>query len=139
MLSRPLDPCSIVRVQSWDAEANATSYTLSRSGSSSGPFTAIAQLTTNSFTDTNVLNGGTYYYVIHSANLTGQSADSLPVSAQLVSLTPPNLSFTASGGALQFNIPGRVFARVDVAKPVTGLAPSNGRDPQYFFKLGTSF
>jgi hypothetical protein len=56
--------------------------------------------------DTNVVNGGTYYYVIRAANLTGESPDSLPVSAQLVSLAPPNLSFTASGGELQFSWPG---------------------------------
>jgi fibronectin type 3 domain-containing protein len=90
----------------WNAVANATSYTLSRSGNSGGPFTAIAQLSGTSFTDTSVVNGGTYYYVVRAANFTGESPDSLSVSAQLVSLLPPNLSFTISGGELQFNWPG---------------------------------
>jgi fibronectin type 3 domain-containing protein len=90
----------------WDNEADATSYTLSRSGNSGGPFTAIAQLSGTNFTDTNVVNGGTYYYVVRAANLTGESSDSMPVSAELVSLTPPNLSFTVSGGELQFSWPG---------------------------------
>jgi hypothetical protein len=90
----------------WDGEANATSYTLSRSTNSSGPFAAIAQLSGTSFTDTNVVNGGTYYYVVRAANFTGESPDSLPVSAQLVSLVPPNLLFTTSNGELQFSWPG---------------------------------
>ncbi len=90
----------------WNHVANATSYTLSRSDNSGGPFTPIAQLSGTSFTDTNVTNGGTYYYVVRAANFTGESLDSLPVSAQLVSLVPPNLAFTISGGELQFTWPG---------------------------------
>jgi hemolysin activation/secretion protein len=42
------------------------------------------------------------------------------------------------GGAVQFNVPGHVFARIDVAKPMTARRPGNGRDPQYFFRLGVS-
>jgi len=43
------------------------------------------------------------------------------------------------GGAIQLNVPSRVFARIDVAKPYTSLTPGNGRDPQYFFRFGVSF
>ena len=44
------------------------------------------------------------------------------------------------GGAVQFNVPAHVFFRVDVAKPTTtGFVASNGRNPQYFFRLGVSF
>lgn len=43
------------------------------------------------------------------------------------------------GGAVQFNVPDRVFARIDVATPITARLPGNGRDPQYFFRLGVSF
>jgi hemolysin activation/secretion protein len=53
--------------------------------------------------------------------------------------TPATTTLGGYGGALQFNIPGRVFARFDLATPATGRTPSNGRDPQYFFRLGTSF
>ncbi|MHB8816652.1 MAG: ShlB/FhaC/HecB family hemolysin secretion/activation protein [Steroidobacteraceae bacterium] len=42
------------------------------------------------------------------------------------------------GGAIQFNVPGHVFARIDIAKPATARRPGNGRDPQYFFRLGVS-
>lgn len=40
------------------------------------------------------------------------------------------------GAALQVNMPDRFFARVDVATPISKEEPTNGRDPQYFFRLG---
>jgi hemolysin activation/secretion protein len=40
------------------------------------------------------------------------------------------------GVALQLSVPGRFFTRVDVATPLSSQDPSNGRDPQYFFRLG---
>jgi hemolysin activation/secretion protein len=43
------------------------------------------------------------------------------------------------GGAVQFNIPGHVFARVDVATQITSVQPTNGRNPQYFFRVGGTF
>ena len=44
-----------------------------------------------------------------------------------------------AGVGLQFNLPGRVFSRLDVAKPLTDREPSNGRDPQYYFRFGMNF
>jgi hemolysin activation/secretion protein len=43
------------------------------------------------------------------------------------------------GGAVQFNVPNHVFARVDVATPITAREPGNGRKPQYWVRLGVSF
>jgi hemolysin activation/secretion protein len=43
------------------------------------------------------------------------------------------------GGAVQFNVPDHVFARVDVATPITARQPGNGRQPQYWVRLGVSF
>ena len=40
------------------------------------------------------------------------------------------------GVALQLSVPNRFFARIDVATPISSHDPSNGRDPQYFFRLG---
>ena len=56
----------------------------------------------------------------------------------LASITPRYVNIGGWGGAIQFNVPGRVFARIDVAKPFTARRPGNGRDPQYFFRLGVS-
>jgi len=44
-----------------------------------------------------------------------------------------------AGVGLQFNLPGRVFSRLDVAKPLTDREPSNDRDPQYYFRFGMNF
>ena len=43
------------------------------------------------------------------------------------------------GGAVQFTVPDRVFARVDVATPITARLPGSGSGPQYFFRVGMSF
>jgi hemolysin activation/secretion protein len=53
-------------------------------------------------------------------------------------VTPQYVNLGGWGGAVQFNVPGHVFARIDVATPVTARRPGNGRDPQYFFRLGVS-
>lgn len=53
-------------------------------------------------------------------------------------VNPQYINLGGWGGAIQFNVPGRVFVRVDVAKPLTARKPGNGRDPQYFFRLGVS-
>ena len=43
------------------------------------------------------------------------------------------------GGAIQLDVPGKAFLRIDVATPVTDVNPSNGRDPQYYVRFGFSF
>jgi hemolysin activation/secretion protein len=43
------------------------------------------------------------------------------------------------GGAIQFNVPNHVFARIDVATPTTARLPGTGSGPQYFFRVGVSF
>jgi hemolysin activation/secretion protein len=47
-----------------------------------------------------------------------------------------SVNLSGAGIGVQLNIPNRFFTRVDVAKPIGSLKPSNGRDPQYFFRLG---
>jgi hemolysin activation/secretion protein len=54
--------------------------------------------------------------------------------------TQDHFNLGGYGAAVQFNIPARVFFRLDVAKPTTSdFVASNGRNPQYFFRLGVSF
>jgi len=43
------------------------------------------------------------------------------------------------GVATQLSVPGHVFARLDVATPLSDRKAGNGRDPQYFFRLGMTF
>ena len=44
-----------------------------------------------------------------------------------------------AGVGLVFNLPGRIFSRLDVATPLTDREPSNDRDPQYYFRFGMNF
>jgi hypothetical protein len=62
---------------SWDAAANAASYTIARATSLDGPYSTIASgITTTSYSDTGLTNGSTYYYTVTSVNASGQGIDS---------------------------------------------------------------
>jgi len=65
----------------WNASAGATSYNVKRSTTSGGPYATIASPTTNSYTNTGLSNGTTYYYVVSAVNAAGESANSSQVSA----------------------------------------------------------
>jgi fibronectin type 3 domain-containing protein len=67
----------------WSASATATNYNVKRSLVSGGPYTttnSVPAPTTN-YSDTQVTNGTTYFYVVSAINATGEGADSSQVSA----------------------------------------------------------
>lgn len=67
---------------SWSAVAGATNYRLKRSMLSTGPFSTIQTLTgKTTYTNSDLTSGKTYYYVVTSANGSGQSAPSNEASA----------------------------------------------------------
>ena len=72
----------------WAATANATGYTVKRSTTTGGPYTAIASQPTTSFTDTPLTNGTKYSYVVSASNSAGASPNSAEVSAT-PTLAPP--------------------------------------------------
>jgi hypothetical protein len=65
---------------SWGASTGATSYRVKRATVNGGPYTVIASPTTNSYTDTAVVAGATYYYVVSAVNSVGESPNSAQVS-----------------------------------------------------------
>jgi fibronectin type 3 domain-containing protein len=66
----------------WNASTGANSYNVKRSITSGGPFnTTLASPATTTYTDAAVTNGTTYYYVVSAVNATGESANSVQVSA----------------------------------------------------------
>jgi len=71
----------------WTASTGATGYSIGRSSSSGGPFTAIGQTAATSFTDTAATNGTAYFYVVSASNAGGSSANSAAVSATPVALS----------------------------------------------------
>jgi fibronectin type 3 domain-containing protein len=65
---------------SWATTATANSYTIERSTNSGGPYAPIATLAANTYLDSTVSNGSTYYYVVRAANMIGSGAVSSQVS-----------------------------------------------------------
>ena len=64
----------------WNAVTTATGYRVKRSTTSGGPYTPVATgVAPTSYTDTGLLNGTTYYYVVSAWNLAGESTNSSPV------------------------------------------------------------
>lgn len=57
----------------------------------------------------------------------------------LLSGQEASVELSGAGGALQFAVPGHVFARLEVATPLSSRPVGNGRDPQFYFRLGASF
>jgi alpha-L-fucosidase 2 len=93
-------------VLAWNPPGNATNYNVKRSSSAGGAYTVVAaNLVALSFTNTGLTNGSTYYFVVSATNSAGESANSAPVSANPVSMTPPELGFGISDGQIQFNWP----------------------------------
>jgi len=92
---------------SWTASSGATSYNVKRSTTSGGPYTTVGSPTGTSFTNTGLVNGTTYFYVVSAVNASGESGNSAQVSAtpQGVVPAPP------TGVSANANKPGRLSVR----------------------------
>jgi len=91
----------------WSGAGAAVSYTVKRSTSPGGPFTTIAGgITDLGYTDTGLVNGANYYYVVSANNAQGESADSVPLL-----VTPSHLrlrlKFDETGGSVAVDSSGR--------------------------------
>ncbi len=97
---------------SWDAPEEALTYTLQRAASLSGPFTTLASgLTATTWTDTNLLEGQTYYYRLTAADFVRSSLPSEAVAATTLAIivTPritqqPVTQLVAFGGSASFTV-----------------------------------
>jgi fibronectin type 3 domain-containing protein len=132
---------------SWAASTGATSYTVKRSDTAGGPYTVVSSTgTTTSFTDTSVVNGSTYYYVVTASNAVGESAASNEIAvtpnAPAVSPAAPtnltgnasnnqaSLSWTASSGTTNYivkrsNTAGGPYAVIGSTGTVTSFTDTN--------------
>ena len=74
----------------WNSVTNADYYNLKRSTNNGGPYTVIKSLTSTNFTDTNVVNGTTYYYVVSGYGVGGESANSTQASSTPAASVAPS-------------------------------------------------
>jgi len=93
---------------SWTASSGATSYRIKQSTTSGGPYSNIATNTTSlTYTNTGLVNGTTYYYVVSAVNTNGESANSSQVSATPIAgsvpATPTGLTATAGNARVALN------------------------------------
>ena len=51
----------------------------------------------------------------------------------------PTVDYSGFGLGLQFNVPGKLYARFDVASPIGSREATNDRDPQYYFRMSFTF
>jgi fibronectin type 3 domain-containing protein len=65
----------------WSSVPGAMIYLVSRSASAGGPFTFLGYAGTNTYSDTNVLDGTTTFYAIQAAAGADTSGSSIPISA----------------------------------------------------------
>lgn len=73
----------------WGSSTDASSYIVKRATSPSGPFSSIANgLTSLTYTDTNLSNNTTYYYIVTAVNGANASKDSNQVS--VIPMPPPD-------------------------------------------------
>jgi len=104
---------------SWNASTGATSYNVKRSTTSGGPYTTIATgVTATNFTNTQLVNGTTYFFVVTAVNAAGESGNSNQASATPLGTPPPaptgltatpgnaqvTLNWNASSGASSYNV-----------------------------------
>ncbi len=71
----------------WTAGSDATSYSVARAISADGPFTTIASnVTAATYTDTGLINGISYYYIVIAGNFSGVGSASDPAGATATDL-----------------------------------------------------
>jgi len=145
----------------WDAISGDTTlygYEVLRSDTASGPYAMIARITDNSYTDTSVVEGGIYYYIVRaldqSFNRSGNSTE-VSATAELRTVTlvfnvtvPDTTDATGrsvyiagfldrlDGNLPQWDAAGVVLTRVDATHWTITLTGKESTQIEYKFTLG---
>lgn len=91
----------------WNSSVAATNYNVKRSTTSGGPYTNIISTSATNYTDTGILIGPSYYYVVSAVDQFGESTNSTQASAMIVLRHPiistpifqgSNLILSGTGG-----------------------------------------
>ena len=91
---------------SWSPVPGATGYNVQRSMVSGGLYTNIAFVTVTNYTDTQVVPGVNYFYVIAGTNSSGEGANSSEVAANISNLSTVPAKYQSNGtGGGNWNAP----------------------------------
>lgn len=133
----------------WNTVSGASVYKVLRSTTSGGPYTEIASPGTNSYTDTGLTNGTSYFYVVRANNgadsANSNEAVARPISAfsfasaSTASSTSATLTWANATGATSYDVLygtstgtyGTTITGVTSPHVVTGLNPNTN----YFFRI----
>ncbi len=143
---------------SWSASTGATSYRIYRGLSPGGQNSTFTQIDTNSFVDTGLTNGTTYYYRVTAVNSAGESGRSSEVSATPAIGSAPQIptgtsatagdrqvtvSWSASSGATSYNLYRGLSSGGQATTPYrTGLTTTSFLDTgltngtTYYYRVG---
>jgi hypothetical protein len=83
----------------WNAVPAATSYNVKSSTTNGGPYVTIASPTTTFYTNTGLVNGTTYYYVVSQVNPVAESTNSAQISAT-PACSPPAAPTAGNNGPI---------------------------------------
>jgi hypothetical protein len=93
-------------ILAWNAATNATSYNVRSSLTNGGSYSLIATDVPNlGYTNTGLVNGTLYSYVVSATNATAESMSSIQVSARPISAAVPAMTITNSSGQLTLGWP----------------------------------
>lgn len=92
----------------WGTNMTANTYILKRSLAGGGPYTNLLSTTATNYTDTGLISGVPYYYVVSSTNSYGESTNSSEVSA----IPAGKVNGTVIGTAGSYNNSGNTIAKI---------------------------
>ena len=138
----------------WTVPVGATNYNVKRATVGGGPYSTLASLAATNYTDTGIVSGSTYYYVVSAVNAFGEGTNSAPVSLTPHGSPPLGATLPAGLGQVSLSWPGwatqySVYAATNLLgagwQAVTNVPQSsNGlfylslpvtHRPQQFFRL----
>lgn len=118
-------------VLNWSVAGGATGYNVKSSTTDGGPYVTIASPTTTSYTNTGLANGATYYYVVSAVNASGESSNSVQVSATTV---VPTVNLALHKVTTVSSVENAGYAGTNAVDGNTGTRWSSAfSDPQWIY------